>query len=314
MSLSTLPPEISQLHTLTKQTDIVPGMLDTGTSLETELRLYLANNLLVKVPRPILDLHNLRLLSLRQNNLTDIPPGIRDLVNLQTLNVAGNQLRYLPFEVLELARFHKLDQIISEPNPWTSIPDHVPIGLCHVQGRASAVLTRLAIRGDECGGAAGGAAALVDHAASHSPSVPSLTELVLRQLAKLEPRVDLVELMPPETSETVLDRLGLLKDQAGRRCTKCKRLLVLPQKQWLEWWALHGPEKDPGPTATTATTQSSSHLGVRRGLPFVRMQCSATCLGREDHWCEEIVDETSAVATTNVQSPSTFRAPARSEL
>ncbi|KAG9777906.1 hypothetical protein KCU88_g4362, partial [Aureobasidium melanogenum] len=108
MSLSSLPAEITTLQTLSKQDEIVPGMLDTGTNLEPHLRLYLANNLLTELPLPIFELRNLRVLSLRQNNLTRIPASIRELVNLESLNVAGNNLTELPFEIVELIRLSQI--------------------------------------------------------------------------------------------------------------------------------------------------------------------------------------------------------------
>ncbi|RMZ85920.1 hypothetical protein DV736_g6526, partial [Chaetothyriales sp. CBS 134916] len=117
-SLSELPPEIGELAHLTKQTNFVAGMLESGASLETHLRLFLGNNFLRQLPLPLFSLTSLRELSLRRNKLTRLPGGIRHLVNLEKLNVSGNKLSHLPFEVMDLVAHHRLRDLTTEPNLW----------------------------------------------------------------------------------------------------------------------------------------------------------------------------------------------------
>ncbi|KIW15260.1 hypothetical protein PV08_05305 [Exophiala spinifera] len=243
-SLDSLPEEITSLQTLAKQDEIVPGMLDTGTDLEPQLRVYLANNLFTTFPAPILELKNLRLLSLRNNCLTSIPPGIRDLVNLTTLNIAGNQLNELPWEIVGLARSHKLTRLIAAGNPWRQ-QRPLTLGQENTSDGLSNMLSQpVGERGRKSAAPSGG--------------VPSLSETVLRQLARLDPKqkIDFRGLMPNGTSDMVLDKLDLLKTQPNRQCGYCGRLMVMAASENLEWVALW-----PGSPV----------------LPFRRLECADGC-------------------------------------
>lgn len=255
MSLSSLPAEITSLKTLSKQDEIVPGMLDTGTDLEPHLRLYLANNLFTRFPTPVLDLRNLRVLSLRHNNLTAIPPAIRELVHLESLNVAGNQLTELPFEVVELMRFHRLRELVTSPNPWSQPEDFVAsrdigVGILRAVHDGAVLCRSFSTQSRP---------EPMTQQMNQNLRVPSLTEVVLRQLAQLDPqaKLDFRELMPPQTSESVLDQLRVLTELPGRRCTQCQRPIVLAGEQRIEWWSL-----DNGTV-----------------LPYRRFQCWAGCDG-----------------------------------
>ncbi|EXJ92525.1 hypothetical protein A1O3_01077 [Capronia epimyces CBS 606.96] len=268
MSLSTLPSEITSLQTLSKQDEIVPGMLDTGTNLEPHLRLYLGNNLFIKFPTPILDLRNLRYLSLRQNNLTYIPPTIRELVNLEYLNVAGNSLTELPFEIIELVKFHQLQQLTTHPNPWKQVGTSAEL----IPGWD--LLHEVPLTGDH----------FFRHASSqhhpesdsmverHFKSAPSLTEMVLRQLSKIDPlqKINIRGLMPPDSPTSVLRNLDTLTHRPGQRCTTCKRPLVLAGKEWIEWWYVLVD-------AYELWTEGPP-------VPFRRVQCWKGCRGTAANW------------------------------
>lgn len=296
MSLYSLPAEVTSLQTLSKQDEIVPGMLDTGTNLEPHLRLYLGNNLFTKFPTPILDLRNLRVLSLRQNNLSFIPPTIRDLVNLESLNVAGNNLTELPFEILELIRLHKLQQLTTEPNPWREIEPSVERKWRTTYHEPAVSETGLRF---------------FMHASSkaHSESdlnverlfgnVPSLTETVLRQLAKIDPqqKIDFRTFMPPDSPSNVLGCLEILAGQPGQRCTTCKRPLVLAGTEWVEWWCLLDQRfLEQTPMFAFAPMPA---------LPFRRVQCWHGCRGTKANWTLD-QERSTDVETGQPQSATTM--------
>lgn len=257
--LSSLPREIAELATLTKQPELVNGMLEHGTELEARLRLFLSNNLLRTVPTEILNLTNLRVLSLRQNKLTSLPVGIRKLVNLEELNVSGNKLLYLPFEIIELKRFHNLKEILAEPNAWQR-PETRDCVLFKEYG-----LGRVSGKTDE-------------HASNsaRTGNMASLFEQTLRQLSRLEPQNDLRSLMPPSTPDAVNAGLrdlhsGLLA--GGRQCTNCHRVLVQPEVEWIEWWSCILLDLLP---------VKASDLW----FPVKRMSCSRDCSGTVNEWID----------------------------
>ena len=256
-------------------------MLDIGSNFESKLQLYLASNLLTQFPSPILDLQNLRVLSLRNNNLTTIPPTIRELVNLEVLNVASNQLRELPFELIELARFHNLSKIICNPNPWYldeahSADDPESLNMsCETmfmpQSKSpGTILIRAKVQSLAPG----------DVKEVQQSSVPSLTELVLRQLSKTVSRSqpDLGTFMPSDTPQSILEPLSLIHSQPGRQCTRCHRNIVIPHRAWLEWWSMEKEERVP----------SSFRMDY---VPFRRFLCSKNCHSSDNEWCRDTHDE-----------------------
>ena len=273
MALSSLPSELSSLKTLSKQAEIVPGMLDMGTDLEAKLGLYLANNLFVQFPTVILDLRNLRILSLRQNNLTSIPPTIRELVNLETLNIGGNQLRELPFEVIELISSHNLRKLYPEPNPFIRRPQsftyHAGYKPAEAKTSTFAFLNRFRTSLDAS------EPITKSNNSAETMGVVSLRELALRKLSKLDPfsHIDFSDLMPTDAPTSVLEDLSLLKANPSRRCTRCHRPVVLAAKEWMEWWA-------PACRFHPGVTWSDS-------IPFTRVICSEKCIGKENAWCDD---------------------------
>lgn len=91
-----------------------------------ELKLYLANNRLMRVPGAIFDVTHLTILTLRGNKLRELPPSIFELHNLEELNISQNKLRYLPIELLDLFEDgSKLKTLTIHPNPFLQ-PDQEP--------------------------------------------------------------------------------------------------------------------------------------------------------------------------------------------
>jgi hypothetical protein len=265
MGLTSLPAEVASLKTLSKQAEIVEGMLETGTDLEAQLRLFLGNNCFAQLPSPILELGNLRVLSLRNNRLTSITPQIRHLTQLKTLNIAGNKLRELPFEIIELAHFHKLRELLSDPNPWISTHEYDPMQrrqIREVRGK----LPRMRFVPDPTENSSGQIEAVRSKA-------PSLSEVCLRHLAKLNPHghIDFKTFMPPESPQNVLDGLTLVQTKSGQQCTRCGRTVVVPGGSWLEWWALHD-------------VREAFTFG--RSVPYRRVICANNCDGGLNAWCD----------------------------
>lgn len=254
MELDSLPLEVRQISTMIKDDPAAQMQFD---SLVARPRLYLSNNLLRQFPTPLLELSNLRLLSLRQNKLTRLPPGIRNLVKLETLNISGNKLQYLPLEVLDLMINHRLTELLSEPNPWFTHAEeesnarlrrsrlssrqslHTMLGIPKRSGEDYHLILQLVATSEP------------REEGPREPSqrqVPPLSEIVLRQLSKLNnSRRDLSPLMPEDAPVSIIN---MLKDLHGsqsdgdRKCAWCKRLYVMPGQTWMEWWDVNLVKKD----------------------------------------------------------------------
>ncbi len=292
MSLASLPAEITSLTTLTKHSNLVSGMLDHGDKLEAELRLFLGNNLLRCLPCEVLDLTNLRLLSLRHNKITSLPPGIRNLINLETLNVAGNKLTCLPFEVLELVRFHHLKTITAEPNPWLPRPD---------DGDTDGLTRWLRFTTEPLLYRWHGSNTMLTSLGHKPPpsSVPPLTEMALRSLARLGPHPRLTEHMPPDTPASILAALETLYDSSlagGYQCSRCDRRIVQAGCEQIEWWVVGREcELDGSPeqqTEAEADPWKPLHVDLQQALPFKRLYCQQGCKGTKNDWCDDALQKT----------------------
>jgi hypothetical protein len=248
LRLSSLPDDILELNTLTKAPNLVPGMLDTGRRFEPRLQMFLANNAFTKMPLQLLELENIRHLSLRNNQLVTIPSGIRKMTRLEHLNVSGNQLTFLPYEIVELQADCKLRELVAVPNPWAEPPHRKNTILIEMSKPNGMIPIRK----------------WVQEKATKSESadwtaLPSLRETVLRQLATFAPKDDLRSIMPQYTPHAVLEDLGCLReslDDGGWQCAHCRRTLVLSWASWLEGICVGG---------------------IAQPLPFMRRVCSAAC-------------------------------------
>jgi hypothetical protein len=87
-------------------------------SKEPELKLFLSNNELTRLPGAIFNIEHLTVLSLRGNRLEEIPSSIGQLRNLHTLNIASNKLRYLPGSLLKLLHSRQMKDFIYHSNPF----------------------------------------------------------------------------------------------------------------------------------------------------------------------------------------------------
>ncbi|MEH2146278.1 COR domain-containing protein [Nostoc sp.] len=120
--LSSLPPEISQLSSLTtldldnNQLSSLPPEFSQLSSLTT---LDLDNNQLSSLPPEISQLSSLTTLYLHNNQLSSLPPEFSQLSSLTTLYVSNNQLSSLPPEISQLS---SLTRLYLHNNQLSSLP------------------------------------------------------------------------------------------------------------------------------------------------------------------------------------------------
>ena len=123
--LTSLPSEIAQLHNLT-QLDVSSNLLTSLpvaiTLLEALKRLDLSFNRLKSLPIEITQMQKLVGIVISYNQLTSLPTEITQLYNLAQLDVSGNRLTSLPPEI---ARLQNLTQLDVSSNLLTSLPSEI---------------------------------------------------------------------------------------------------------------------------------------------------------------------------------------------
>ncbi|RDA95284.1 hypothetical protein CP533_3454 [Ophiocordyceps camponoti-saundersi (nom. inval.)] len=228
---------------------------------EPQIDLFLGQNSLTRLPGALFQVNHLTTLSLRGNNLSEISPAIANLTNLKELNLAQNQLRSLPSELLRLLRpGSKLQRFFWGPNPLydpdcqlqpinsavsgdTSSSGHFivryfgrsPLQLSNSMGRVTSrfqlpvhdVMARVPTHRPSGGKSCGEAGS----------NVASLVELCLRSGYSSSELPELHEKMPRQMEDLcrLLQRAARQKAAGGLSCSKCRRLVIVPTVEWIEW-------------------------------------------------------------------------------
>src|SRR5271156_1601586 len=246
--MESLPADLIQpLKSLTRHSHLQgpPASQEAYSKLEAGLQIYLASNLLTKLPSNLFTFDNLRVLSLRHNNLTELPPAIGRLKNLAALNISYNKLRYLPFELLELCSQLQLVVFQAHPNPWCTYDENNRDG-----GEKEVVVSHSGRRlkrwriahtklipfhlSDTAPSFSSppSATSLLPH--QPSTAVPSLTEVALRNLTKSHYFSKLPAALSDSLPESVQHLLTYARDvheSGGQHCPGCHRDMTLPRKQ-----------------------------------------------------------------------------------
>jgi Leucine Rich repeats (2 copies) len=277
MVLDDVPNEsLKRLRSLTKHSTIqeIPPSQDAYTPIEPALRLYLSNNSINKFPSEILNLTNLRVLSLRHNKLTKIPPRIGKLPHLERLNIAGNEIKHLPYEMLAL--YDRTDfEMIPTPNPLETLPPDLLLSQ-HLEDPASVAEKILRARSLPTYFHADGSEVKDVVRWETQPSkAPSLLELALQACQHLPDLVDIKNWCAagegPETLSAPLARAQQANDYGNLECTVCGRSFVVPRVQWMEWWML--------PLRTMAASGRLPGQEQRfTTIPLLREGCSWACV------------------------------------
>ncbi|PHH61206.1 hypothetical protein CDD81_687 [Ophiocordyceps australis] len=277
---------------------------------DPELKLHLAMNSLRLVPGAIFDLNNLTFLTLRSNKLTHLPPSIAKLGNLKLLNIAQNRLSSLPMELLELfAPGSKLEKLFIFPNPFLQPDQPFVLGhadskepnfrsqLCfvtHYLGRSplqicdsrGTTLSKFRLPttqntsqtipifrpGDETGTWDG----LGIHMSQPS-AVPSLVELTLRTCCSSAELPNMEHYIPDDLPhlKDIIKQASSQRKTGGQWCSRCKRLLIMPPIEWIEWREL-SIKPDEWYNASHVV-RPISRVEHERAVPFLHRACSFRC-------------------------------------
>lgn len=286
-----------------------PKTENAYTSLLPFLRIYLPSNNLTSISPEILELKNLKVLSVRNNRISSLPSSIGKLKALETLNLSVNHIRYLPWELLGLLQ-GELKHLIVGGNPFPNIADCEIATWYNVSGKSDKAETgsdqtveaetsrnglyltkwewdppahidlwgvvRVAtgpVKRLDMDGQRVGNASSPDTTTTWAAHPPSLRELALRTLVKMPglERVTDEELTEfPPLLRPLFSLAKSWRSNGGWRCSVCEREYVHPRTQWTEWWDCMPHENGMKMHRTT---------GHRlRPLPFRRYGCSWDCV------------------------------------
>lgn len=194
-------------------------------------------------------------------------------------------LRWLPYEVLELVRYGKLSYLLAEPNLWIAAPpsanctgmDAIPLScVLPLQKGAIHQVQKVAERAPDYFRNDGTPIIVAHSARSAVPSElaagsssRSLTQAALLSCCNQQDLADLpdyfLEDLPPNVRKLLVSARAV-HESGGRLCTTCRRKMVIPRKQWVEWWSMTAYHAHP------MTTSNGNKI-----YPFLRQQCAMAC-------------------------------------
>ena len=272
---------------------------------EPELKIYLAMNRLRVIPGALCDLEHLTILSLRGNKLTEIPPAISKLSNLKQLNVSQNRLRSIPAELLDLFQ-SRLRELVLHPNPFFEPACSLDLDRAslahddHDDVKENQLLTRYLGRSplqvansvrqtisdfrfppfhktNILPVASENEASRSDEANPTRPSrVPTLVEIALRSCHSTTQLPDLHHYIPEGLSHLreLLEQITQQKKMGGITCSHCRKLIMVPTLEWIEWREISKCEKS---NSGAISVRPLSLVDGERAVPFLHRGCSWKC-------------------------------------
>ncbi|RDA89226.1 hypothetical protein CP532_0575 [Ophiocordyceps camponoti-leonardi (nom. inval.)] len=260
---------------------------------EPQIDLFLGQNSLTRLPGALFQLTHLTTLSLRGNELTEISPAIANLTNLKELNLAQNKLRSLPSELLQLLGPNSnLQRFFWGPNPLyepdgelrpknsatpkesrssghysTRYLGRSPLQLNNSMGR---VTSRFRLPSHDMPARVPTQGPSGDKSCKDAGSnVASLVELCLRSGYSSSELPELHEKMPRqmELLRRLLQRAAAQKAAGGLTCSKCRRLVIVPTVEWIEWHEI--------------SDRSEGTAEEVPAVPFQHRACSWGCRPRD---------------------------------
>lgn len=117
-----------------------------------------------------------------------------------------------------------------------------------------------------------------------SPSalaVPSLLEIALRSCYSTDHLLEMQAMLedgPPQL-QALLHRAYEQKQSGGLRCSRCRKTVVVPASEWIEWRALFQVEVTVNINWTGGTAHYSPHSTApgERAVPFLHRSCCGRC-------------------------------------
>ncbi|POR33705.1 Uncharacterized protein TPAR_06105 [Tolypocladium paradoxum] len=271
----------------------IPGALFDLTHLTI---LSLRGNKLTELPPAISKLCNLKQLNVSQNRLSCLPAELHQLLrrggNLRDLVLHPNPF-YAPDKPFEHDRnSHRIVyDVIGGAHFFTLQLGRSPLQLSDSRGDvlsrfklpSTSMPQKIAV--DESGDAQcePPASSISSHVASSlcsappRPSpVPSLVEASLRSCYSSAQLPELQYYMPDGLPHLrrLLDRAARQREMGGITCSRCKRLVIVPTVEWVEWYELGTLTRRQGPLLEVRPLSLAED---EMAVPFLHRACSWRC-------------------------------------
>ncbi|TQV97951.1 hypothetical protein V2A60_006341 [Cordyceps javanica] len=283
----------------------LPGSLFDLTFLTV---LSLRDNKLSEIPASIARLTNLRELNLAQNKLRALPPQLLDLIGptgrLKKLMLFPNPFAQPDRAIGDVADDGNMDvhdYVVSmpigsmRPTVLARFLGQTPLQLTTSKGRRTSSFTlsfetgRLPV--EFARQELGESAEVVlesseDLIATEQGYVPSLVEAALRSCYRIPKPESLAQYIPDELHQlrALVIQAGDQKHSGGLNCSTCRKHMVMPAVEWVEWrdlrtcyWlqAAGGRDIDAGHIAARLIPLSRAQEEI--AVPFLHRACSWGC-------------------------------------
>lgn len=116
---------------------------------------------------------------------------------------------------------------------------------------------------------------------SRGAFVPSLLELAARSCYASVELEDLPNYIPESLGSlrAVLERAAAQRAIGGYTCWRCKKTMVTPATEWLEWWQVARVKRSDNSVSTDFLPWSET--AEEQAVPFLRKGCSWGCVPEE---------------------------------
>ncbi|OAA79195.1 Leucine Rich Repeat domain protein [Akanthomyces lecanii RCEF 1005] len=290
----------------------LPGSLFDLTFLTV---LSLRDNKLSEIPSSISKLTNLRELNVAQNKLRTLPPQLLDLIGptgrLKKLMLFPNPFAQPDRAIGDISDDGDMDVhdcVVSmrigavRPAVLGRFLGQSPLQLTTSKGRHTSRFTlsfatgklpvefaRQDVNDSDSEMVLEGSG---DALAAKQSRVPSLVEAALRSCYRMSKPESIAQYIPNELHQlrTLVIQAGNQKHSGGLTCSTCRKLMVMPAVEWVEWrdlrtcyWlqAAGGRDVDPGHIAARLIPLSRAQGEI--AVPFLHQACSWLCgpMGRK---------------------------------
>ncbi|KOS20844.1 Leucine-rich repeat-containing protein 1 [Escovopsis weberi] len=134
-------------------------------------------------------------------------------------------------------------------------------------------------------GAARRSRAPLDRAESLRPSVvPSLVEAILRSCHQSKHLHHLESYIPEDLGHlrALIRRAAEQREQGGLTCSRCRKAIVVPTMEWIEWRELRTIDVHRNPDVLSVSVGQLCSNKAEMAVPFLRRACSWRC-GPDGH-------------------------------